>query len=109
MPEEFEFTDEVIKSKYEKLGCVASLMARNRHYKERGFDYLKNRVEPAIEIGQVRILFDELQRPVGFVTCAFLAKDTVRRLLDGNHILHLSEWNKGGSYGSSTLARRTII
>jgi cytolysin-activating lysine-acyltransferase len=95
MIEEFELTDAVVRRKYEKLGCIASLMAHHKCYSAQRGDYLKSWIEPAIEIGQIKVIFNAMRKPVGFITWAFLAEDTVRLFLAGKTISHLSEWNEG--------------
>ncbi|REG60959.1 RTX toxin acyltransferase family protein [Paraburkholderia sp. BL6669N2] len=95
MPEELEFADSFVRHKYEKLGCAAGLMAHHQYYMEKGGDYLRKWIEPAIEISQIKIIFDVMRRPVGFVTWAFLADDAARDFSAGKSMTHLSEWNEG--------------
>ncbi|WP_434524249.1 toxin-activating lysine-acyltransferase [Photorhabdus asymbiotica] len=46
---------------------------------------------------QFKILFDYLDRPLGYITWAYLREDTLHRLIhDPHYFLHISEWNEGG-------------
>jgi cytolysin-activating lysine-acyltransferase len=53
-------------------------------------------IEPAIHHGQIAFLYDRGKKPQGYLTWAFLAEDTEKRVVTDSEVLfHLSEWNEG--------------
>jgi hemolysin-activating ACP:hemolysin acyltransferase len=55
-------------------------------------------IEPAIRHEQIHFFFDDAGQACGYVTWAWLAADSERRLLhDPDVLLHISEWNEGSS------------
>jgi cytolysin-activating lysine-acyltransferase len=95
MAERSDFTDDLIRKKYEELGCVASLILAKSTVSNHELVRLNAWILPAIELRQIKIFFDASGKPVGFVTWAFLSDDVVRIVEGGGFISHLSEWNEG--------------
>ncbi|WP_321882703.1 toxin-activating lysine-acyltransferase [Burkholderia cepacia] len=95
MAERSDFTDDLIRKKYEEFGCVASLMLAKPAVSNHELVRLTAWILPAIELRQIKIFFDANGKPVGFVTWAFLSDDVVRTVESGGFISHLSEWNEG--------------
>lgn len=57
---------------------------------------LKYWVVPAIQLSQIKVLFDPSGTPVAFLTWAFLSDDLASRMsTDELLALHFSEWNEG--------------
>jgi len=90
-----DFTDDLIRKKYEELGCVASLMLAQPAASKRDLVRLNAWILPAIELRQIKVFFDVSGKPVGFVTWAFLSDDVAWTVERGGFISHLSEWNEG--------------
>ncbi|WP_175804332.1 toxin-activating lysine-acyltransferase [Burkholderia cenocepacia] len=95
MAERSDFTDDLIRKKYEELGCVTSLMLAQPVVSNRDLVRLNAWILPAIELRQIKVFFGANGKPVGFVTWAFLSDDVVRTVEGGGFISHLSEWNEG--------------
>lgn len=95
MSERSDFTDDLVRKKYEELGCVVSLMLSKSMLSNRDLVRLNAWILPAIELRQIKVFFDAGGKPVGFVTWAFLSDDVSRTVASGGFISHLSEWNEG--------------
>ncbi|WP_081063680.1 toxin-activating lysine-acyltransferase [Burkholderia multivorans] len=95
MAERSDFTDDLIRKKYEELGCVASLMLAKPTVSNYELARLTAWILPAIELRQIKVFFDASGNPAGFVTWAFLSDDVSRTVASGGFISHLSEWNEG--------------
>ncbi len=90
-------TDEQGLSEYfAKVGIVASLMGASTRYCTYPVACIALWLEPAIRHDQVHIFRNESGTPTGYITWAWLAEDTERRLVnDPEVLLHISEWNEG--------------
>ncbi|WP_081072106.1 toxin-activating lysine-acyltransferase [Burkholderia cepacia] len=95
MAERSDFTDDLIRKKYEEFGCAASLMLARPTVSNYELARLTAWILPAIELRQIKVFFDASGNPVGFVTWAFLSDDVSRTVARGGGISHLSEWNEG--------------
>jgi cytolysin-activating lysine-acyltransferase len=83
---------------HQSLGLVAAVMLNSREYCQYPIACLKFWIEPAILLNQIHFFFDLGGQPIGYMTWAYLAEDTEKRLLhDPDVLLHLSEWNEGES------------
>ncbi len=81
---------------HEQLGYAAMLLAQDPTTRMAELRILQDWIEPAIRHKQLIFAFNELKRPVGFVTWATLAPDVERRLAsDPLARLHESEWDEG--------------
>jgi cytolysin-activating lysine-acyltransferase len=81
---------------YFALGAAADAMARSDEYCQYPIACLTLWIEPAICHEQIHFFRDDSGQVCGYMTWAWLAEDTERRLLhDSNVLLHISEWNEG--------------
>lgn len=84
-------------SQYENLGFAVSCMLMNHSYSLYHIKTLQLWTREAINQNQFKILFDHLEKPLGYITWAYLKDDTLARLINDPHfLLHSSEWNEGG-------------
>lgn len=78
------------------LGAICSVMMRSPIYCQYPMACVAEWIRPAVLLDQYRLLNDASGNIVGYMTWAFLAEDTERRLIgDPSVLLHLSEWNEG--------------
>lgn len=81
---------------YSALGAAVDAMARSDEYCQYPMACVTLWVEPAIWHEQIHFFRDDSGQVCGYMTWAWLAEDTERRLLqDSNVVLHISEWNEG--------------
>ena len=80
-----------------QIGVAAGLMGSIAKLHDRDIAYFQNWIVPAIQHRQFGLFVTAAGgRPVGMVTWAYLAEDVESRLaLDGNYVLHSSEWKEG--------------
>lgn len=61
-----------------------------------GFESLSQIYDPALRHNQVRVFFNSLGEPIGYVVWAWLAPDVEQRwMAQGQLSLHISEWTEG--------------
>ena len=92
-----EFKKESDRTSAEIRGAVSYLLSRHQTYRRLSFSSLCAWVDPAIDLGQIRVFYDQHgRRPVGYVTWAFLTSEVeMQWQSDPTFILHQSEWNEG--------------
>jgi cytolysin-activating lysine-acyltransferase len=79
-----------------QMGTVACLMLRCRNYRFFATACLGAWIHPPVTLGQIRLFFDNMGEPVGYITWALLAPDVESRIAtDPKFLLHASEWNEG--------------
>jgi hemolysin-activating ACP:hemolysin acyltransferase len=85
-------------SHHEQLGFAVNCMLMNHNYSLYHIKTLQLWTQEAINHRQFKILFDHLENPIGYITWAYIRKDTLDRLIhDPTFMLHTSEWNEGGT------------
>ena len=81
---------------YRTLGLAVDAMAKSDEYCQYPIACVTMWIEPAIRHEQIHFFRDASGEICGYMTWAWLAEDTERRLLhDPNVLLHISEWNEG--------------
>ena len=81
---------------YSALGLAVDAMGKSDRYCQYPIACLTMWIEPAIRHEQIHFFRDEFGQVCGYMTWAWLADDTERRLIhDPDVLLHLSEWNEG--------------
>ena len=81
---------------HHSMGLVAVAMMRSSKYCQYPIASLALWIEPAVLLKQIHFFSDAGGNLVGYMTWAFLAEDTERRLTHDPEVLfHLSEWNEG--------------
>jgi cytolysin-activating lysine-acyltransferase len=86
--------NEEMRLQYEKLGCVAHIMASNSSHRSQKIYGLAVWIEPAIVHDQIEIFFRNGE-PVGYFVWACLTPTVVSKIIKQNHVIHPSEWNEG--------------
>jgi cytolysin-activating lysine-acyltransferase len=89
-------TDPGLDEYFAKVGIVASLMGASTRYCTYPVACIALWLEPAIRHDQIYIFRNESGIPMGYITWAWLASDTERRIINNPDVLlHISEWNEG--------------
>ncbi|UQP93799.1 toxin-activating lysine-acyltransferase [Xanthomonas arboricola pv. pruni] len=71
-------------------------MTRSRTYCQFPIACISEWIVPAVLLGQSILFRDSAGNLSGYMTWAFLAEDSERRILnDPNVLLHIGEWNEG--------------
>ena len=86
----------VTQERLKVLGAVASINAHSEGRQRLPIGALRLWIEPAIDLGQCQVFYDSQERPVGYITWAFLSVPVASRVAkDTASVLHPSEWNEG--------------
>ncbi len=81
---------------YDELGMAVEAMGRSDEYCQYPIACVTLWIEPAVRHEQIYFFRDAAGQVCGYMTWAWLAEDTERRVLyDPNVLLHISEWNEG--------------
>lgn len=81
---------------YSALGAAVDAMTKSDEYCQYPIACVALWIEPAIRHEQIHFFRDDSGQICGYMTWAWLAKDTEQRFLhDPNVLLHISEWNEG--------------
>ena len=81
---------------YDELGMAVEAMGRSDEYCQYPIGCVTLWIEPAVRHEQIYFFRDAAGQVCGYMTWAWLAEDTERRVLyDPNVLLHISEWNEG--------------
>lgn len=88
------FSNEEIRYRYERLGCVAHVMALNAFHRSHKIYGLAVWAEQAIAHDQIEIFFMNGE-PVGYLMWALITTEVADRVFQLGHPIHPSEWNEG--------------
>lgn len=81
---------------FKALGLTVTVMGQSPDYCQYPIACIPLWLEPAIRHRQIHFFLDNAGFPVGYLTWAWLATDTEKRLqYDPTVLLHISEWNEG--------------
>lgn len=96
------YTKEIVNnqkswSAHEQIGFAVSCMLYNHNYSLYPIISIQLWTEFAIQLNQIKFLFDNRGQPLAYITWAYLEQQTEERLLhDKNFRLHPSEWDENG-------------
>lgn len=83
---------------YENIGFAISCMLMNSNYSLYHVKTLQLWTIEAIRHEQFKILFDYLDKPIGYITWAYFSYETLERFVNNKKFFpHSSEWNEGGN------------
>ncbi|WP_404985528.1 toxin-activating lysine-acyltransferase [Caballeronia sp. LZ034LL] len=88
------FSNEEIRRRYERLGCVAHVMALNASHRTHKIFGLAVWAEQAIAHEQIEIFFMNGE-PVGYFMWALLTPEVADKAFRVGRPIHPSEWNEG--------------
>ncbi|WP_161057825.1 toxin-activating lysine-acyltransferase [Duganella levis] len=88
------------KSKIRAIICgnIFQIIATASSHQHLGTAYLTDVVLPAIAHRNVKVYFNDMGVPVGYVIWAYLSDDVEKKFKEeNNYKMHISEWNEGKS------------
>lgn len=84
-------------NQFQILGEVTYLMSASSIHKYFWVIDINNSMLPAIELNQYRI-YDNKNRPIGFVSWAYLSNEIEEKYISSPTILKLEDWKSGDNW-----------